>query len=80
MSYTVTNAPDYSRMMPRGAGPSIDALLIRILKRLQTWLEKRAVLRELHALDGRTLQDLGIYATDFDSIADGTYTRRPRSR
>jgi uncharacterized protein YjiS (DUF1127 family) len=75
MSYTIPDAPGYARTTPQGARPFLHALLLRGLTRLQAWLERRAVLEELHGLDGRTLQDLGICAADFDAIARGTYSR-----
>ena len=49
--------------------------LIAILRSLQLWLQKQAVLEELHGCDDRTLQDLGIARSDFDAIASGTYRR-----
>jgi len=52
--------------------------LIALLRSLQLWLQKQAVLEELHGCDDRTLQDLGISRSDFDAIASGTYRRYRR--
>jgi uncharacterized protein YjiS (DUF1127 family) len=52
--------------------------VIALLRSLQFWLQKQAVLEELHGCDDRTLQDLGISRSDFDAIASGTYRRYRR--
>ncbi|MBI1776093.1 MAG: hypothetical protein HYR63_12175 [Proteobacteria bacterium] len=46
-----------------------------IVGRLRRWLDKQAVLSELHELDQRTLNDLRISPSDFEAIADGSYQR-----
>lgn len=52
--------------------------LIALLRSLQLWLQKQAVLEELHGCDDRILQDLGIGRSDFDAIASGTFRRHGR--
>jgi uncharacterized protein YjiS (DUF1127 family) len=78
MNITVTNAAERNGVplpVPAGRGR---ALLIWILARCQTWLERRAALEELYMLDACSLHDLGICRSDFEAIASGRYMRVER--
>jgi uncharacterized protein YjiS (DUF1127 family) len=67
--------PSLSSAFPATDASVLGGVADRILHRLREWLRQRAVLDELHRLDGRTLQDLQITRQDFDAIASGTYRR-----
>lgn len=42
--------------------------IIRYLNYLKTWRQHRKVIKELNALDDKTLRDIGINRRDIDSL------------
>jgi uncharacterized protein YjiS (DUF1127 family) len=70
--HSLTDTP---RAITQGSTATRPGLLAGLVAAVRNWLARRAVLAELHELDGRTLADLSIYPGDFPAIADGTYVR-----
>jgi uncharacterized protein YjiS (DUF1127 family) len=70
MRFAATQSPALGRSTTARPG-----FVSRFLAVSLAWLNRRAVLAELHSLDERTLADLRIYRGDFQAIAEGSYVR-----
>jgi uncharacterized protein YjiS (DUF1127 family) len=56
-----------------GRSNALRARVGGLIERLRTFLRQRRTIRELRALDDRTLADLGISRSDIRAIASGVY-------
>lgn len=46
----------------------LETWLIRFLRFVHTWREHRRIIKELNALDDKTLRDIGINRCDIDTL------------
>jgi uncharacterized protein YjiS (DUF1127 family) len=59
----------------RALGRAVAAVAGRWWTRYIRWRERRAAVRELAALDDRTLKDLGIHRSEIETVISGRETR-----
>ena len=58
-----------------GAIASVFGAVAGLVARLRAWNERRMTFAELHALDDRTLADIGLSRAEIDQVAAGHYVR-----
>jgi len=46
----------------------LETWIIRFLRFIHTWREHRRIIKELNALDDKTLRDIGISRCDIDTL------------
>lgn len=70
----------YERRARRLRARWVRSCAVRLWRRMVDAFRRSAVIRELNALDERTLRDIGIGRADIDAIASGDFCRDPSRR